>query len=189
MLALAAGGVWFAISAKQRREAFAARALTSARAAIQAENLPLAASDLSRLVQSYGGTAAADEASILLAQVRLSQGDAPTAAAELQTAIEKGLDEQYLASAYALVGAALEQQGQMVGAGEAYLRAGDAAWYDFLAAEYLNDAARAVLTAGDSARAAEIYERLLREYPDAPGATEAQVRLAELRPSEPSMGT
>lgn len=188
-MALAAGAVWFAISAKQRREAFAARALGSARGAIQAGNLPLAASDLSRLVQSYGGTAAADEASILLAQVRLRQGEAPTAAEELQTAIEKGLDAQYLASAHGLVGAALEQQGQMKAAGDAYLQAGEAAWYDFLAAQYLNDAGRAMEAAGDSAMATQIYERVLREYPDAPSATEARVRLAELRPSQPSIGT
>jgi predicted negative regulator of RcsB-dependent stress response len=153
---------------------------------VQAGNLPLAASDLSRLVESYSGTRAADEASILLAQVRLGQGEAQTAVAELRAAIAAGLEEQFLASAHGLIGAAFEQQGQMDGAADAYLLAADAAWYGFLAAQYLHDAGRALVAGGDTARAADVYERLLQDHPDSPGATEAQVRLAELRPSEPS---
>lgn len=188
VLVLAAGGVWFAISAKQRREAFAVRALQSARAAMEAGNLPLAASDLSRLVQSYGGTPAADEATILLAQVRLSQGDAETAVAELQAALSGRLGEQFRAAAHGLLGGAYEQQGRMDEAGNAYLRAADLAWYDFLAAQYLTDAGRAFTAGGDTAQAASAYERLLAEHAKSPAATEARIRLAELRPSAPPSG-
>lgn len=189
VVVLAAGGVWFAISARHRREAFAERALQSARAAMQADNLPLAASDLSRLVQSYGGTPAADEATILLAQVRLSQGDAATAVAELRAAISAGLGEQFRAAARGLLGGAYEQLGQMREAGGAYLEAADLAWYDFLAAQYLTDAGRAFAAAGDTARAASAYERLLAQHGESPAATEARIRLAELRPSSPGSGT
>ncbi len=189
VVALVAGGFWFALSAKQRREAFAARALTSARAAVQAGNLPLAASDLSRLVLSYGGTQAADEATILLARVRLTQGDAQTAANELRAAIAEGMEEQFLPSAHGLLGGALEQLGQSAAAGDAYSQAARVAWYDHLSAHYLNEAGRAYAAAGDTSRATQTYEQLLNEYSESPAATEARVRLAELRPSTLAVGS
>ncbi len=186
---LGAGGVWFAISAKQRREAFATQSLMSARAAVQADNLPLAASDLSRLIQSYGKTKAGNEATILLAQVRLSQGDPQGAADGLRTALERGIAEQFEAAAHGLLGGALEELGEMREAAEEYLRAADASWYDFLAAQYLTDAGRTFAASGDTVRAASAYERLIQDHPESPAATEAQVRLAELRPTEPRVGT
>ena len=189
VLAVAALGVWFAIAAKQRREAFAARSLSSARAAIQSGNLPLAASDLSRLIQTRGGTVAADEATILLAQIRLMEGDPERAASELEAAISGGLRTQFRAPAHGLLGGALEQLGRLSEAGASYERAANAAWYDFLAAQYLNDAGRAHAAAGDTATAAQVYERLLTSHPEAPAATEARVRLAELRPTQPTAGT
>ena len=62
-------GAWFVVSAKARKEGFAARALRDAQAAVAAGNLPLATNDLSRLVASYRGTAAEAEAAILLGQL------------------------------------------------------------------------------------------------------------------------
>ena len=112
-----------------------------------------------------------------------------TAVAELRAAIDAGLDEQYVASAHGLLGAALEQQGQMRDAADAYLLAADAAWYPFLAAEYLQDAARTLVAASDTARAVEVYERLLRDHPDSPSAVEGRERLAELQPSSAPSGS
>ncbi len=189
VLAVAALGVWFAFAAKQRREAFAARSLSTARAAIQSGNLPLAASDLSRLIQTRGGTVAADEATILLAQIRLMDGDPERAVSELEAAISDRLRPQFQAPAHGLLGGALEQLGRLSEAGAAYERAAAAAWYDHLAAQYLTDAGRAYASAGDTATAAQVYERLLTSHPESPAATEARVRLAELRPSQPSSGT
>jgi predicted negative regulator of RcsB-dependent stress response len=186
---LVAGGVWFALSAKVRREAFAARALESARTAIEAGNLPLAGSDLARLTQTYGGTQAGDEAAILLAHVRLRQGDPQAAATGLRAALESGLDRQFVASANALLGGAHEQLGQMREAAEAYERAAGAAWYEYLAAEYLADAGRAFAASGDTARAAASFERLLQQYPKSPSVGEARVRLAELRAEAPAPGS
>ena len=189
VIVIAAAGLWFAIATQRRREAFAERDLASARAAAQAGNLPLAASDLSRLIQSHAGTHASDEATILLAQVRLQQGDAQTVTTELRARIAEGLEDEYVAAAHGLLAGALEQLGSMGEAGEAYVDAADASWYDLLSAQYLNDAGRAFAAAGDTARAAAAYERLLADFSGSPAATEARVRLAELRPAEPSVGT
>lgn len=178
--AVLAGGVWFAISAQQRREAFAARSLATARAAAQAGNLPLAASDLARLIDSYGGTTAADEATILLAQVRLLQEQPEQAVAVLERALERGLDDQFHAAALGLLGGALEDLDRMSEAAQAYERAAQASWYDFLAAQYLIDAGRAHWSAGDTASAVAAYERIVSDFPDSPSALEAKVRLGEL---------
>lgn len=180
-LVVAAGAVWFVVEYRERREEAAVRALDDARSALRAGNLPLAASDLTRLISSYGGSTAADEAVILLGRVRLMQDQPGVAAEELRQATERRLGEQFRAPVYALLGAALENSGDPAGAGEAYRRAAEASWYARLKAQYLNDAGRAFAAAGDTARAAQAYELLLRDFKDTPSAVEANLRLAELR--------
>jgi predicted negative regulator of RcsB-dependent stress response len=179
--AVIAIGVWFTIEYRQRKAEAAERALADARVAAQSGNLPLAASDLSRLIGTYGGTLAADQAAIVLARVRLAQGEPALAAEELRTALARGLADQFRAPAYGLLATALEEVGNLAEAGEAFAQASDAAWYVFLKAQYLTEAGRAFWAAGDTARAIATYERVLRDFEDAPSATEARVRLGELR--------
>ena len=128
----------------------------------------------------FGGTVAADEAVILLAQVRLLQ-DQPNLAAEgLQEALA-GLSDQFKAPAYGLLGSALENIGNLTDAASAYEDAARTSWYDAVAAQYLNDAARASWGAGEMQRAIQLYERVISEYSESTSAPEARVRLGELR--------
>ena len=173
--------VVFVIAYQRNRESAAAEALDRARFASQSGNLALAASDLSRLMSGFQGTRAADEAAILLGQVRLIQEQPSLAAEELRRALDDGLADQYRASAFSLLAAALENLGNMEGAGDAYLNAANATWYGLLTAQYLNDAGRAFSAAGDTGRAIAAYDRVLTEHAEAPSATEARVRLGELR--------
>ncbi len=166
---------------QRNKEAQAERSLNEARVAAQSGNLPLAASDLSRLVASHGGTVAADEAIILLAQVRLIQDQASLAAQELRGALSGGMARQFRAPAYGLLGTAEEQLGNMAAAGEAYERAAQESWYTFLTAQYLSDAGRVYWEARDTTRALRAYERVLSEFEDSPSSTEVRVRLGELR--------
>lgn len=182
-LLLIGGAVWFTRSARERREAFAARALQDAKAAIAAGNLPLAANDLSRLVSSYGGTTAAGEAVLLLAQIRLNQQQADQAIEELNRYLSADPPERFKAAAYSLLGAAYEQVGRMADAARAYEAASGAWPYVYLKAQVLLDAARAYRLSGDTANAAAAYERILRDFPEAPSALEAKLRLGELRPT------
>lgn len=181
---IAAGGVWFVMSAKARKEAFAARALRDAQAAVGAGNVPLATNDLSRLVASYRGTLAAEEAAILLGQLRLSRGEADSAIRELTSFAQSRPRARFLAAAYNLLGAALEQRGRPAEAGEAYLKASSSWPYDYLRAQSLLDAGRAFWAAGDSGRAAAAYERIVRELGESPSALEARLRLGEIRRGE-----
>jgi predicted negative regulator of RcsB-dependent stress response len=180
VVVVAAVGVWFVREYRERKELAAQSALDAARAAVQANNLPLAASDLGRIVSSYRGTRTADEAAILLAQVRTLQGQPAVAAEELQRAIEQGFTDLYRAPAYGLLGTALEDAGRPLDAAAAYEAAASHAWYEFLKVQYLNDAGRAYAAAGDTARAIAVYRRVVTEFGDSEGATESRVRLAEL---------
>src|SRR4051794_2847158 len=65
---------WFLLASGNRKEQFAARSLNQARAAAEAGNLPLASSELQRLITTYKGTDAASEAVIALNQVRMVNG-------------------------------------------------------------------------------------------------------------------
>jgi predicted negative regulator of RcsB-dependent stress response len=171
---------WFLLEYGSRKEAAARQALDQARFATQTGNLPLAATDLSRLIDNYAGTVAASEGAILLAQVRLLQDEETLAVQELRAALAAGLDPQFSAGAYHLLGTALENLGNMSEAAQAYENAAEASWYGLVSAQYLNDAARAYWLSGDTATAITTYRHVTEDYADAPSATEAAVRLGEL---------
>jgi TolA-binding protein len=158
--------------------------LREAQIAIQAGNVPLATSDLSRLVSAYQGTAAAAEGAIVLGQLRLSRGEADSAIRELRSFAEGHPRPRFGAAAYNLLGEALEQKGRMAEAAEAYTQAA-ATWpYDYLKAQSLLDAGRAFRAAGDTARAIQSYQHVVRDYAKSPAAVEAYLRLGELRAPE-----
>ena len=172
--------IWFVTTYQRNKEYAAIGALENARTAAQSGNLPLAASDLSRVVATYRGTLAGDEAVLLLGQVRLQQGQPDLAAQEVQAAIGRGLASQFRAQAHGLLGTALEELGDYGQAGQAYENAADEAWYDFMAADYLNDAGRVYAVSGDTSKAVALYRRVVTDFEGTQGAAEAAVRVAEL---------
>jgi predicted negative regulator of RcsB-dependent stress response len=181
-LAIVVAGVWFAVSARERRETFARRELTQARQAAEAGNLPLAASDLSRVVGSFGGTTAGQEARLVLAEVRLRQGQAALAASELREFVSGSVKPQYRTQAYELLGLALEQAGELSAAGRAFEDGSAAAIteYKYLSASLLLSASRAYAAAGDTSAAVRALQRLAAEFAETSAAQEAKLRLAEL---------
>jgi outer membrane protein assembly factor BamD (BamD/ComL family) len=186
---LAAGGVavalvalasWFVISSNQRKEEFAARSLNQARAAAEAGNLPLASSELQKLIQTYKGTDAASEAFITLNQVRLVNGQSELAVVGLRDYLATKPDAKYVAPTYGLLGAALENAKKFADAAEAFSNASKSADVDYLKARYLIDAGRAYREAGKGTESIAAYRTVIQKYPKSPSFTEAQVRLAEL---------
>src|SRR6266545_4508264 len=95
--------VW-QLSTKRRSEDIASRELQSARFAFENQNLPLAASELARVVENYSGTNAAEEGRLLLANVRLLQGQ-PQQAVQVLKDYAPGAAKAYRAQAYGLLGA------------------------------------------------------------------------------------
>lgn len=171
---------WFVVLSGKRKETFAGRALDAARNMAEQGNLPLAASELQKVVTTYGGTRAAQEAVITLNQVRLVNGQFELAAVGLQDFLKSGPDAQFRTPAYSLLGRALENSKRPGEAAQAYLSASGAADVDYLRADLLLDAGRAFADAGDRDKAIETYRRVLKDYPKSTSKTEAEVRLSEL---------
>jgi TolA-binding protein len=180
ILTVALIGFWFVTTAAARKEAFGERALQSARASVSAQNLPLAESDLSRVVSDYSGTNAASEAAVLLGHVRLLQDQDALAVTGLRDFVNSGPEDHFLEPALSLLGAALEEVAQMGEASEVYLRAAGEVDQEFRKAELLNNAARTLGLSGDWDGALEIYRGVFNDLPDSPGAVEARVRAGEL---------
>jgi predicted negative regulator of RcsB-dependent stress response len=180
LLAAAAIVGWFVMASGRRKEEFAARSLNQARSAAEAGNLPLASSELQRLITTYKGTDAANEAVITLNQVRMVNGQSELAAVGLRDFLATKPAAKYLAPANGLLGAALENAKRWADAATAYTQASNTAEVPYLKATYLLDAGRAFAEAGRAEDAARAYRTILEKYPDSPSFTEAQVRLAEL---------
>jgi outer membrane protein assembly factor BamD (BamD/ComL family) len=180
-LVLLAGLVtWFVLTSANRKEQFATRSLNQARAAAEAGNLPLASSELQRLITTYKGTDAALEAVITLNQVRMINGQSELAAVGLREFVATKPPQKYLAPAYGLLGAALENAKRWPDAAEAYMQASSSAEVPYLKADYLISAGRAYREGARSADAIKAYRTVIEKYADSPSFTEAQVRLAEL---------
>ncbi len=177
--------VWFMFSARSRREAFATGELNQARVAADAGNLQLAASDLGRVVSTYGNTNAGQQAAILLARVHLQQDQPDLAVSELRTFLNSTPKATFVAPAAGLLGGALEQMGQFAEAAPAFRQAAEASEYSLVRAQYFLDAGRAAALAGDTAGAVESYVAAIQAAEDAPSATEAKFRIAELTRSAP----
>jgi tetratricopeptide (TPR) repeat protein len=183
-LVVAAVLVVWTMSSNRRSEDVASRELQGARFAFENQNLPLAASELARITENYSGTRAAQEGRLLLAQVRLQQGQ-PQQAVEVLRDFAPGAGAAYRSQAYGLLGAAYENMAKPLDAAEAYEKGSAAAPLDFLKAQLLSDAARAWVTAGDTAKAVADYRRIVNDFPKEGAVTEAKVRLGELTKGTP----
>lgn len=179
-VAVLAVAAWVAVSSGKRKEAFAAEQLSKAREAADAGNLALASSELQKVITTYSGTSAANEATIALNQVRLTNNQSALAIDDLRKFVAAKPDAASLAAANGLLGAALENTGKPGDAATAYAAAAAAAPADFLKAEYQLGQARALRLSGKTDEAATVYRAIIEKLAATPSVTEAQVRLAEL---------
>jgi tetratricopeptide (TPR) repeat protein len=179
VLVVAAGLLVLKFTSDRRSEEAASRELQGARFAFENQNFPLAASELARIVENYSGTNAAEEARLLLANVRMLQGQ-PQQAIEVMREYAPGAGRAFRAQAYGLLGAAYENTGRFRDAAEAYENGSSAARLDFQKAQLLSDAGRAWTAAADTAKAIAAYKRIIDDFPKEGMVTEAKVRLGEL---------
>jgi tetratricopeptide (TPR) repeat protein len=175
--------IW-TVSSTRRSEAIAGRQLQGARYALDNQNLPLAASELARLMENYSSTNAAAEGRLLLAQVRLLQGQSQQAV-DLLRDFAPSAGAAFRAQAYELLAAAYENLGKAREAAQAYQAGAEHARMDFLKAQLLSDAGRAWAAAGDTGKAVAAYRRIVDELPKEMAVTEAKVRLGELTKGTP----
>lgn len=176
IVAVAAIGLLWRAST-EKKELRASEALAAAQMVVQSGNAALAQSDLQALLRRYGGTSAAVQARLLLAQVHFGQGKVAEGLSELNAISSPGL---YAASVHAMRGAGLEQSGKPAEAAPEYERAAAAATTDAAKAAYQADAARAYVAAGNADAARKIWEAIAADDTN-PMAGEAKVRLGELK--------
>lgn len=172
-------GAWVVTETGQRRQLRAAEALDQARNIAESGNLPLAASELQKIIETFSGTDAATEAVVTLNQVRMVNGQSELAVVSLQEYLKTNPKKVYKVPAQGLLGEALENAGRPEEAGAAYVGAAEDAEVDYLKAQYLLSAARAYGNAGKVDEAVKALQAIIDKYPKTTALTEARVRLAE----------
>src|SRR5258706_4386561 len=130
------------LSTQRRSEEIASRDLQGARFAFENQNLPLAASELAKVVENYSGTNAAAEARLLLANVRLLQGQ-PQQAVAVMKDYAPGAGSAYRAQAYGLLAGGFQNMGGFPEAREAFANAPAPARVDFVTPPFLSEQGRA----------------------------------------------
>ena len=175
----AALGFWFYTQSRRIRTANAERTLMSAQQSMAQNNLPLAQNDLQTVVTRYNGTPAAVQAALLLAQLHYDQGQYQQGIDVLERVADTRPAEPMRAAVYALIGDGYLELGQPVEAAQRYREAADDTGFENDRDVYRSQAARALVAAGDTSAAVEIW-RGLAEDPESAVAAEAKVRLGEL---------
>jgi len=179
-LVVVALGTWLVMETGQRRQLRAAEQLDRARGIAESGNLPLAASELQKIIETFDGTEAATEAVVTLNQVRMVNGQSELAIVGLQNYLNTNPKKAYRVPAQGLLGEALENAGKPAEAGAVYLSASEDAEVDYLRAQYLLSATRAYTNAADTAAAVKASQTIVDKYPKTTAVTEAKVRLSEL---------
>jgi predicted negative regulator of RcsB-dependent stress response len=180
VVALAAiiGSFWFYERSQSLKEQRAESAYFQARQSAAAGNLPLAVSDLQKVVTRYEGTSAGTQAALTLAQAQYDQKKFKEGLAVLKNAEGKA-PADFRASIHVLEAAGYEELKDFVAAADQYKLGADVTRFPVDKAEYQASAARDYLAAGKTAEAKAIWSALAKDE-TGPVAAEARVRLGEL---------
>jgi predicted negative regulator of RcsB-dependent stress response len=179
LVAILAGG-WFYMRSQDLKAERAEKAYFTAQRTVVSGNLPLAESDLRKMVSRYSGTPAAMEASLVLAQVMYEQGKFQEGVDELKKSEDKiGGSKEFGSAVHLVLAAGLEQLKKYADAAAQYEKAAKAARFDADRQRYESLAAAAYLDAGNKEKAKAMWTVL---GADSKGtvAGEARVRLGEL---------
>ena len=189
VLALAVGGFLYLRNFQEQKANRATIELTTVRQTVLQGNRQLAERDLQAFLKKFGGTGAADEARLMLAQIQLEEGKPVEAVRTVEDMAGKP-GKAGGASAALLLGGAYEANKQADKAEETYLRVADKARFGFEKREALERAAAIRVAKGNGAGAAELYERAMNTYPeDAPERSIYQMRMAEVRAAGAKTGS
>ena len=176
---LAVGG-WFYVRSRDLKAERAEKAYYQAIRSVSAGNLPLAESDLRKMIQRYDGTESAAQARLQLAQILYDQAKYQQGVEELRVAEDKiEKSERYGTGVHLVLAAGLEQLKKFSDAAAQYEKAAKTARFDADRQRFMSIAASAYLAGGNKAKAREIWTDLAKDSKGAV-AGEARVRLGEL---------
>jgi predicted negative regulator of RcsB-dependent stress response len=175
----AIGGAMLYRSASATQAAQAEQALVGPEQSITAGNLPLAQADLKRVIARYGGTAAAAQAAMLLAETYYTQQKFSDGLAALAGAPTTGAAKPFASAVEQLIGVGYLQQGKARTAALHFTAAADKTVYPIERARLRANAAQAYAASGDTVTAIGIWQQLAGD-PKSGEVPEAQLRLGEL---------
>jgi predicted negative regulator of RcsB-dependent stress response len=173
------GGWWVYTQSKIKKEQNAAQALFLAKQSVQAGNLVLAQSDLSKLVSRYSGTSAGAEGAMLLAQIDYDQNKYQEGITILEKAA-KGAPAPMEVQLRSLIGDGYLSLKNAPSAAKEFERAADLTTHVLEKSAQRARAARAYMVAGDTAKARQLWAELAADPKNPSVAAEAKVRLGEL---------
>jgi predicted negative regulator of RcsB-dependent stress response len=173
------GGLWLYQYATVQQALHADQQLMQPERSLGAGNIPLAQNDLKQLIQRYKGTAAATQASMLLAQTYFDQKKQGDGIAVLEKVPRGGASAPFAPAVEALIGVGYSDQGKYREAAAHYLTASTLTPYAGTRGQYKVNAARALTYAGDTAQAVAVWTELAKDE-SSPLSAEAHLRLGEL---------
>ena len=180
VLALAAivAGFWFYQRSQSIKAQRAETAYFQARQSAVSGNLPLAISDLQKVVTRYEGTRAGTQAAISLAEALFEQKKFKEGIATLKK-VEAKAPGDSRPSIHLLEAGGYEELKDFVAAAEQYDLAAKATEFPVDKAKYQAAAARDYMAAGKTEEAKRIWTELAKDE-STPESAEARVRLGEL---------
>jgi predicted negative regulator of RcsB-dependent stress response len=178
---LVAGAIaWYIPRARIQKNENADKQLLAAKQSINSGNEPLAESDLKKVVDRYAGTPSGTEAGLLLAQLRLTKGDAGGAVTVLKDLAGKAGSGPSAATVHGLLGDALSQANQTAEAAAEYARAAALTSMPNERTLLLTKAGHAYMAAGRREEARKVWESVAAQQENPQLAAEARLRLGEL---------
>jgi predicted negative regulator of RcsB-dependent stress response len=177
-IALVVAGVAYYGFSQTKAEKSASVDLARATRTLEALDYKSAISQLSAIVDSYGSTTSGKLARLHLANAFFQTKEYANAEKSYRKFISGfSGDEHFRAAAQGGVAACLEQEKKYAEAAEAYLDAAES--YDsVLAPGFLVSAGRCYSLAGNDAKAKELYNRVVQDYPKAPEKDDALMLLS-----------
>ncbi|HEX6590156.1 MAG TPA: tetratricopeptide repeat protein [Longimicrobiales bacterium] len=180
VLAVAVAAVLYYVSYRRGLQDRAAAELIEIRRVASTGDVTNAVLQLDGFLGRFDGTAASNEARLLLGQLQLAQGNAPQAIDAVEPLTDEN-DPLLSASASLLLAGAQEAAGQTAQAEQTYLRVAESAEMEFQKREALEDAARIRAASGNAAGAVELYDRLIGMVEEgSPDRDVYQMRRAEI---------
>jgi TolA-binding protein len=175
--------IFFVLSSKAKRNQEAAELFGKASLEFQSGNASQAINDLHAVMERYGGSKDAGQATFQLAIVYFYAKDYARSQAIFQRFIEKykDADPLLLASAQAGIAECYMQNGEFQAAGDNFVKAVSFKPDGLLAPQYLFSAGSSYLKANQKGKAKEVFKRLVDQYTDSKEAYKAREQLAENR--------
>jgi len=178
---------WFWVASQNLKAEKAETAFGNAERAFYSGNPQLAETELSKMVQRYGGTQAGVRATMLLAQTYYETAKPDQGVTKLRDVVGSGAAKAFRAPIYALIGAGLDNQKKFDSAATAYAQAAAASPTTMDREAYLARQAVSLTAAGKNPDAIKVWQTIA-SHETSPLAPEAKLRLGELN-AAPAKGS